>query len=70
MARITVCRDDRTGDLSSDPNPEGWLLVTVSTIQGGADLELAFESWKNFREWVELSDPGCAQVLIPPATKT
>jgi hypothetical protein len=65
MSQRNVRLDDRSGQLSSEANPIGWLNVVVTPI-GGAPQEVDFSSWQNFREWVELSDPSCGQVLTPP----
>lgn len=69
MPRVTVCIDDHTREASADANPVGWLEVTVSEIVGGEPQTLTFKGWESFRHWVELSDPGCGQVLDPPPTK-
>lgn len=66
MARFQGTKDDRSGLIVEDPNPAGWLIVTYIANPGSQATELAFQSWQNFREWVELSDPGCGQVLTPP----
>lgn len=67
MSQRTITVDDRTGEHSDSVNPDGWLRVRVDAINAGsATLELDFKGWQQFREWVELSDPGCAQVLTPP----
>jgi hypothetical protein len=65
MSQRVVRVDDRTGAISVDANPSGWLTVTVSQIIGGDPIYLDFAGWQQFREWVELSDPGCGKVLDP-----
>lgn len=62
-----VRKDDGTsGEIAAEANPLGWLVVRVKPI-GGAELpEQSFSSWESFRHWVELSDPGCGQILDPP----
>lgn len=65
MTQRTVRADDTTGVESAVANPVGWLNVVVTPIVGGTPLSLDFQGWKNFRHWVELSDPGCATALPP-----
>lgn len=66
MSQRTVRVDDRTGETSTVANPPGWLTVTVAPVSGGTVSQLDFTGWKNFREWVELSDPGFGHVATGP----
>jgi len=65
MSQRILRIDDRTGEQSADANPPGWLNVNVRPVGTDEVIEADFESWQNFREWVELSDPGCGKVLDP-----
>lgn len=53
-----VRRDDNTLLPGSEPNPPGWLCVTISQIGGGQALSVDFASWASFRQYVERSDPA------------